>query len=614
MLHRTAYNLIAKALTKKEEDIMKQNMIKLSSLLMCAALALSLGACSKPAEPEIEAGSYTAGTYTGEAAGMKGPIVVEVTFTDSEIKEVKVKEHNETFGIGYGMTTTPIEVLPNEIVETQSLNLDAITGATITSAAVKSAVAEAVKQAGADPEVLKAVPAVKDEAKDEVYDVDIVIAGGGVAGLSAGIEAAAQGAKVLIVEKQGIAGGTTSRSGGKLLASGTSWQTAQGFDDNPELMFEYLKSVGGDLLDDAKLMEFCNESVANLDWVAEQGVPVQDVEAIHSSLTPWRVHNVEGGGGMTNGHGGQIIVPLLDKFLSLGGEIIYNTAADELLVDENGLVSGLHALKSDGSNVTVNAQATILATGGFFQNKELMSRYPAAVNANTSAPKGNVGDGLKMAEKVGADVFMSNGVHIVFCNFASGVGINEEAGLIVNEEGKRFGNEYTYQYHVAKNLMDTGSVKGYYIAAENDPNKTVQYALALDSTLKSDSIEGLAELMGVDAETLRATVDRYNELCAAGNDEDFNKPADKMIPVEGTTYYALEMKPAGSVTYGGLVTDLDSRVLDKEGKPIDHLYAAGEVAFTGFFGEEYPCCGMAISTGVYMGRDAARIAVAELKK
>ena len=120
--------------------------------------------------------------------------------------------------------------------------------------------------------------------------------------------------------------------------------------------------------------------------------------------------------------------------------------------------------------------------------------------------------------------------------------------------------------------------------------------------------------MGVDAETLRATVDRYNELCAAGNDEDFNKPADKMIPVEGTTYYALEMKPAGSVTYGGLVTDLDSRVLDKEGKPIDHLYAAGEVAFTGFFGEEYPCCGMAISTGVYMGRDAARIAVAELKK
>ena len=170
-------------------------------------------------------------------------------------------------------------------------------------------------------------------------------------------------------------------------------------------------------------MEFCNESVANLDWVAEQGVPIQDVEAIHSSLTPWRVHNVEGGGGMTNGHGGQIIVPLLDKFLSLGGEIIYNTAADELLVDENGLVSGLHALKSDGSNVTVNAQATILATGGFFQNKELMSRYPAAVNANTSAPKGNVGDSLKMAEKVGADVFMSNGVHIVFCNFAGGVGI-----------------------------------------------------------------------------------------------------------------------------------------------------------------------------------------------
>ena len=138
--------------------------------------------------------------------------------------------------------------------------------------------------------------------------------------------------------------------------------------------------------------------------------------------------------------------------------------------------------------------------------------------------------------------------------------------------------------------------------------------MTLDSTLKAESAEELAALMGVDPTTFASAVARYNELCAAGNDEDFNKPADKMIPVEGTTYYALEMKPAGSVTYGGLVTDLDSRVLDKEGKPIDHLYAAGEVAFTGFFGEEYPCCGMAISTGVYMGRDAARIAVAELKK
>lgn len=594
---------------------MKQNMLKFTSLLMCAALALSLGACSKPAESEIkDEVSYTAGTYTGEAKGMKGPIVVEVTFTDSEIKEVIVKEHNESYGIGYGMDTTPIEVIPSAIVENQSLNIDAITGATITTAAVKSAVAEAVKQAGADPEVLKAVPVAKDEVKDEVYDVDIVIAGAGAAGLSAGVEAAAQGAKVLIIEKQGIAGGTTSRSGGKLLASGTTWQTAQGYEDSPELMFEYLKSVAGDLLDDEKVMEFCNESVENLNWVVDLGVPVKDVEAIHASLTPWRVHNVEGGGGMTNGHGGQIIVPLVEKFLELGGEIIYNAAADELLTDENGIVSGLHATVANGSTITVNAQATILATGGFFANKELMSRYPAAVNANTSAPKGNVGDGLTMAEKVNADITMSNSAHIVFCNFASGVGINEEAGLIVNEEGKRFGNEFTYQYHVAKNLMDTGSVKGYYIATENDPNKTVQYALTLDSTLKSDSIEGLAEQMGVDAETLKATIDRYNELCAAGHDADYNKPADKMLAVEGPTYYALEMKPAGSVTFGGLVTDNDSRVLDKEGNAITNLYAAGEVAFTGFFGEEYPCCGMAISTGIYMGRDAARIAVAQLKK
>ena len=117
-------------------------------------------------------------------------------------------------------------------------------------------------------------------------------------------------------------------------------------------------------------------------------------------------------------------------------------------------------------------------------------------------------------------------------------------------------------------------------------------------------------LFGMDASALEATVTRYNELCEKGEDEDFGKPAEYMIPVEGETYYAFYMTPGSSVTFGGLQIDTDAHVLDTNDQPISGLYAAGEVAFTGLFDAEYPCCGMAIGSAVYYGRVAAANAVA----
>lgn len=604
-------------------------MKKFAAVALGASMAVSLTACqTKTAAPEttttadvtkettteapVSNMTYTPGTYTGEGTGMKGAVKVEVTFSDSAITDVVVKEHAETYGIGYGLSTTPVEVLPEEILKSQSLGVDLISGATITCSAIKGAVKDAVTQAGGDADALKEAPVEKAEAGDETLDVDVdvVIAGAGVAGLAAGIEAANNGAKVVIVEKQGIPGGATTRSGGKLLAAGTKWQEEQGIEDNADLMFEYLKGIGGDEIDDEKLKLFGDTAYDHMLWLEEMGMKVQDVEPIHSSLNPWRVHNTEGGGGMTDGHGGQIIVPMVETFEKAGGTIIYNTTADKLLEAEDGTIAGLSGTTVDGTTVTVNAKGTILATGGYAQNKEMMARYPYAEGYSTQVPKGNVGDGLVMAEAVGADIYEAPGVQVVFCSFTSGVGINEEAGLIVNSDGKRVVNEDTYQYHVAVALQENNGNRGYYIADVNDPNPTVQYALTLDSTAKADSIEELAGLIGLDKTALSETVSRYNELCAAGGDKDFGKPADKMIAVEGPQYAAIELKPAVTVTYGGLVTDTTSHVLDTEGKTIPGLFAAGEVAFTGLFGDEYPCCGIAIGGGVYFGREAGREAAA----
>ena len=137
-------------------------------------------------------------------------------------------------------------------------------------------------------------------------------------------------------------------------------------------------------------------------------------------------------------------------------------------------------------------------------------------------------------------------------------------------------------------------------------------AMTLEQQLQSDSIEGLAELMEVDADALKAEIDHYNELCANKNDTDFGKPSDYLYPIEGDTYYALRLNPSVTVTFGGLVTDENAQVLDTQDQPIKGLYAAGEVAFTGLFGDEYPCCGMAIGSAVYFGRVAGKLAASNI--
>ncbi|MDI9504666.1 MAG: FAD-dependent oxidoreductase [Bacillota bacterium] len=546
----------------------------------------------------------------GQGTGMRGAIVVEMTFDGSRIASMAVKEHQETYGIGYGLAETPIEVLPAEIVESQSLAVDMVSGATITCASIIRAATEAIKAAGLDPADYEAtIPA--SAAADRTLEADVVVAGAGAAGLSAGIEALSNGASVIVLEKQGITGGATARCGGKFLAAGTSWQQAQGYEDDPELMFEYLKEVGGDKLDDDKVRDFCEHSVETLTWIEEMGVKMQDVEAIHSSLTPWRVHNVVGAGGMTDGHGGQFTVPLTQRFETLGGQIVYQATADAIVTDESGKACGLTALMADGSRVTVKANAVILATGGYAQNRALLD-FPAVQGYHTSVPTGNVGDGLTMAEAVGASVYVPDYTQVVYVSFTCGVGINEEAGLIVNDQGVRCANEYTYQYHVSDSVARTGSSAAYYIADANDPNPTVQYGMTLDSTPRADSVEALAESIGMQPEALAATVARYNELCEHGEDKDFGKPTDKMIALAGPTFYAIKMSPCVTVTYGGLNINRNAQVLTDGGAPIDGLYAAGEVAFTGLFGTEYPCCGMAVGSAVYFGRVAgAQAATAE---
>ena len=561
-------------------------------------------------------GTYTPGTYTATAKGKIADITVEVTFTENAIADVKVVAHNETLGLGYGVSTAPIDMFPGQIVEKQTLAVDAVTNATVTGNAILAAVADAVKQAGGDAEVLKTAEA-KVAGEEIVYDVEVVVVGAGAAGLSAALAAQEMNANVLVLEKGGITGGSTVRSGGKILAAGTPWQEKQGYTDSAEMMYEYLMSFDrDDIMNEELVMTFSKGSAENLQWLEDRGVQVQDVEYIHSALTPWRVHNTMGGGGQTSGHGGQITAPLTNRYEGNGGKIVYNCRATELITNESGTVVGVKAVMTDGTPVTVNAKSVILATGGYAKNEEMLDKYEDFLPNNLygTVPNTCVGDGLVMATAIGAKNFDAPGLQLVYVSYDCYCGINEESGLIVSEDGLRVVDEYTYQSHVATALADAKSTCGYYIAAKKggyavEPYPMIQWGVTMEHVPHAATIGELAEKIGVDKAALEATVARYNELCAKGVDEDFGKPAHYMIPVEGDEYYAFRMTPGTSVTFGGLEIDVNARVLDTNNQPIPGLYAAGEVAFTGLFDAEYPCCGMAIGSAVYYGRIAAESAV-----
>ena len=561
-------------------------------------------------------GTYTPGTYTATAKGKIADITVEVTFTENAIADVKVVSHNETLGLGYGVSTAPIDMFPGQIVANQTLAIDVVTNATVTGNAILAAVADAVNQAGGDAEVLKKAEA-KVAGEEIVYDVEIVVVGAGAAGLSAALTAQEKNANVLVLEKGGITGGSTVRSGGKILAAGTPWQEKQGYTDTPEMMYEYLMSFDrDDIMNEELVMTFSKGSAENLQWLEDRGVQVQDVEYIHSALTPWRVHNTMGGGGQTSGHGGQITAPLTNRYEGNGGKIVYNCRATELITNEAGTVVGVKAVMTDGTPVTVNAKSVILATGGYAKNEEMLDKYEDFLPNNLygTVPNTCVGDGLTMATAIGAKNFDAPGLQLVYVSYDCYCGINEESGLIVSEDGLRVVDEYTYQSHVATALADAKSTCGYYIAAKKggyavEPYPMIQWGVTMEHVPHAATIGELAEKIGVDKAALESTVARYNELCAKGVDEDFGKPAQYMIPVEGDEYYAFRMTPGTSVTFGGLEIDVNARVLDTNNQPIPGLYAAGEVAFTGLFDAEYPCCGMAIGSAVYYGRVAADSAI-----
>ncbi len=562
-------------------------------------------------------GVYKPGTYKASAKGMGGDVTVEVVVTADAIKSVTVLEHNETAGI----SDPAIEKIPGLIVEAQGLGIDAVSGATITSDAILAAAADALGQAGADVEGLKGIGIAKEAKEDEKLEADVVVVGGGLAGLSAAVSAADSGAKVILVEKMGSLGGASITCGGELLAAGTQLQEDQGINDSVEALAQYWIERGEGHVDEEMLTAIAKASPETFVWLQDRGVEFGGVTFSYNNpgQDPLRNHKTADMGGTG------FILPMVEAAEKAGVEIHLETPAVEL-IQEDKTVTGV-VCENEGRKVEISAKSVILATGGFANNQELVEEYcPVLDTFGTFLGEAHQGDGLIMARDAGANIIAGGGV-IANPMDIGATKLSDPAGVFLNvtPEGKRFANEAEYWFSRSKKLyFDEGYTYYYSLLDSEYQLEGLEEAVTAGTAFKADTIEELAEQLEMDASVLQATIDAYNEICETGEDTEFGKPVrgDKgamestlerdvlfLNPIKTAPFYGVKITTNGLTgTFGGPQVTMKGEVVSVDGQVIPGLYAAGEVANGQLLYHEYPCSGSSIQFCATMGRFAGQAA------
>ena len=595
---------------------------RIAALALASVMALSLIGCGGKSNSASSAG--VSGDFTGTAKGMGGDVTVTLTLTDSKITGCTAEGVDETQGIG----TLALDQLPGQIAETGSIAVDGVTGATITSDAIKEAAAAALTAAGLNPDDFKtAVENNGEKAEDSTVDADIVIVGAGGAGMTAAITAAEEGKSVVILESQSMVGGNSVRATGGMNAGKTVYQDENefgeaagvektlktaaekyadnetitalaktvseqwaeyqanptGYFDSVELM-ELDTMVGGKGINDPELVEtLCSNSADAIDWLDEHGITLHNVASFGGASVK-RIHRPVDADGKTISVGSYMIPLLQENCEKAGVQILLNTTANEILTDANGAAAGIKATGSTGETVTVNAKAVVLTTGGFGANLDMVTEYkPELKGFMTTNAAGAQGQGIEMAQAIGAATVDMDQIQIhptVEANTAALIteGLRGDGAVLINAEGKRFIDEVgTRDVVSAAEIAQTGSYSWLVVdQAMVDASSVIQGYIKKGYTVTGETYEELGKAMGVDEAAFAETMNTWNGYVDAKNDPDFGRTsfANKL---DTAPYYAIKVTAGVHHTMGGLTINTNTEVLKEDGSVIPGLFAAGEV-------------------------------------
>lgn len=558
-----------------------------ATVALASMPAMAHAADSKKADASADASGVKDGTYVGSAQGKHDVVEVTVTVSGGKIADVEITKCNDTDGIVEAVTNR----LPQLVVDTQSLNYDNISGATVTTAAFTTAIEDALTQAGFD------VSALEKGAKAEVTyedpastDADVIVLGAGGAGMCAALTAYGEGKSVIILEKMPEVGGNTMLSGGGMAAPCNWLQEQEGIEDSPEL-FESDVFKGGDEKGDPDLVHVLAQgALEGAEWLRDE----HNVEW-SDHLVFFGGHSVKRSVVPEGESGAKITTPLENDCKAAKIAIVTDMRATDFVMDDDGVtVKAVKATRTDGKEFESTGKAFVLATGGFGSNVEMRLKYDSTLGDKIKSTDsvGTTGDGITMAENIGAAFTGMEYIQTYpTCDPITGalLYIYDERlydrGILVNKEGDRFVEELERRDVISNAIVSQTDNCAWLLWDQAGADETQllvnhkgEYDMGVASgvVVKGDTLEEVAEAAGIDPDEFAKTVEHWNEMCDAGSDSDFNYRST-MNKFETAPYYLGRCVPSVHHTMGGVHCTTDAQMQKEDGTPFTNLFAAGEV-------------------------------------
>lgn len=566
------------------------------------------GCTSEKEEQAVETAIFVAGTYEGEGQGHAGKIKVAVTVTDQKIEKIELIEFSES-----EFAVDPANKLIENIIKANSGEVDGISGASVTSGGILEAVKNAL--AAAYISGAQGQKAVSNESVTEVAlenkTTDVVVIGAGGAGLTAAIEAANNGAKVIIVEKMPMVGGNTKYATGGLNAAGTSSQADLGIEDNVEIFYEDTMVGGGNINNPDLVRVLAENGAGTVEWLKGIGADLSDVGRMAGASVN-RSHRPTGGAPVGN----HIVDVLYAKAQEMGIEVLLESEVIALLGDATG-VTGV-TVKTKAGNYQIDSKAVIIATGGFGANNDLVASFDETLKGyGTTNHPGATGDVIAFAANfdlayVDMKEIQTHPTVMPSNNYMITEAVRGNGAILVNREGLRFVNELETRAVVSDAQLAQTGASGFLLFDQSvrESLSAIEGYYKKGFLVEGETVEALAANLGIDAGALAETVATYNGYVTSGVDEAFSRE-DMPRALAVGPYYAVEVAPAIHHTMGGLVITTQAEVVNNSGEVIKGLFAAGEV--TGGIHGNNRLGGNALADITTFGRIAGQKAAESLK-